>query len=230
MDKVAATANLSENELIEAQRDLILDPHDPEVIRAAKESGVSDAWLSACQRSPVYRMVKDWNIALPLHPEFRTLPALFYIPPESPVRTKADGSDSLSMVGGETVLPNLDEFRLPIKFLAKLFACGEAEPVEKALMRQLAVRGYRRSVRVEDKPDIAVLEKVGLTEQDAKDMHRLLSLAHYHERFVVPTTRRERTDNAPFIERGYAGFSEMTPANLPQRSVTFHGNREEVGS
>jgi nitrate reductase beta subunit len=134
------------------------------------------------------------------------------------------------MVGGKTVLPDLDEFRLPIKFLSKMFSCGDDSLVEKALLRQLAVRGYRRSVRVEGEADLAVLEKVGLSEQDAKDMHRLLSLAHYHERFVVPTTRRERTDNAPYIERGYAGFSEMTPGSMPQRSVAFHGNREEVGS
>ncbi len=230
MDKVAEIANLPEKELVDAQRDLILDPHDPEVIAAAKEAGISDAWLDACRRSPVYRMVKDWKIALPLHAEFRTLPSLFYIPPESPVKTKADGSDSLGMEGGKTVLPDLKEFRLPVQFLSSMLSCGNDEQVETALLRQLAVRGYRRSVRVEGTPDIDVLEKVGLTEQDAKDMHRLLSLAHYHERFVVPTTRRERTDNSPFIERGYAGFSEMTPGNMPQRSVTFHGNRQEVGS
>jgi len=230
MDKVAEIANLPENELVDAQRDLILDPHDPEVIAAAKEAGISDSWLDACKRSPVYRMVKEWKIALPLHPEFRTLPALFYIPPESPVKTKADGSDTLSMVGGKTVLPNMDEFRLPIKFLSSMFSAGDDSQIEVALLRQLAIRGYRRSVRVEGAPDLDVLESVGLTEQDAKDMHRLLSLAHYHERFVVPTTRRERTDNAPFVERGYAGFSEMTPGSMPQRSTSFHGNREEVGS
>jgi len=230
IDRVAEIANVPEHELVESQRDLILDPFDPEVIEAAKRSGISDSWLQACQKSPIYKMVVDWEIALPLHPEFRTLPALFYIPPESPVKTKSDGSETLSMVGGKTVLPDLSEFRLPIKFLSSLFSAGDPKPVETALLRQLAVRGYRRSVRVEGTPDIEVLRAVGLTEQDAIHMHRLLALAHYHERFVVPTTRRERTDNAPFIERGYAGFSEMTPANLPQRSVEFHGNREEVGS
>ena len=230
IDRVAEIANVPEHELVAAQRELILDPNDPEVIEAAKRAGVSDSWLQACQKSPIYKMVVDWEIALPLHPEFRTLPALFYIPPESPVKTKNDGSDSLSMVGGKTVLPDLSEFRLPIKFLSSLFSAGDPKPVEKALLRQLAIRGYRRSIRVEGKADLDVLKAVGLTEKDAIHMHRLLALAHYHERFVVPTTRRERTDNAPFVERGYAGFSEMTPGNLPQRSVTFHGNREEVGS
>ncbi len=230
LDRVAAAANVPEDELVQSQRDIILDPNDPEVIKAAKEAGISDAWLDACRRSPVYRMVKDWEIALPLHPEFRTLPSLFYIPPESPVRTSPKGGDLMAMMHGDNVLPSLDDFRVPVRFLATLLAAGNEEYVKSALLKQLAVRAYRRSIRVEGEADLKVLEKVGLSEQDAKDLHRLLALAHYHERFVVPTTRRERTDNAPFIERGYAGFSEMTPSDNPRRSVDFHGSREEVGS
>ena len=134
------------------------------------------------------------------------------------------------MVNGKAVLPKMEDFRIPVRFLANLFSIGEPEPIETALLRQLAVRGYRRSIRVEGKPDTDVLAEVGLTEQDAKDMHRLLALAHYHERFVVPTTKRERTDNAPFIERGYQGFAEMAPGKRPVRRDTFHGSREEVGS
>ena len=230
MDRVAEVANVDDKDLIEAQRGMILDPHDPEIIAEARKQGISESWLDACQRSPVYRMVKDWNIALPLHPEFRTLPSLFYIPPESPVKTTPDGSDALNMVNGKAVLPKMDDFRIPVRFLANLFSIGDPEPVEKALLRQLAVRGYRRSIRVEGNADTDVLAEVGLTEQDAKDMHRLLALAHYHERFVVPTTKRERTDNAPFIERGYSGFAEMTPGKRPVRRETFHGGRQEVGS
>ena len=81
LDRVASVANASESELVAQHREIILDPNDPRVIAAAREAGVSDAWLDACRRSPVYKMVKEWEIALPLHPEFRTLPSLFYIPP-----------------------------------------------------------------------------------------------------------------------------------------------------
>ena len=146
------------------------------------------------------------------------------------MRTKPGGADSIGMVDGKSVLPNLDEFRIPVKFLASLFSAGNNAPVELALLRQLAVRAFRRSERVEGITDIEVLKKVGLTEQDARDMHRLLALAHYHERFVVPTTRRERTENSPYIERGFSGFSEMTPSSAPRRRTSFHGKREEVGS
>ncbi|MCH8314466.1 MAG: nitrate reductase subunit beta [Planctomycetes bacterium] len=230
MDRVPEAANAPEEDLVQAQRDIILDPNDPEVLAAAHEANISEAWLDACRRSSVYRMVKDWEIALPLHPEFRTLPCLFYIPPESPVRTRADGSDCISMVNGHSVLPNLDDFRIPVKFLSSLFSAGHDQPVKTALLRQLAVRAFRRSERVEGELDLKVLQSVGLTEKDARDMHRLLALAHFHERFVIPTTRRERTANSPYIERGFSGFSELTPSDAPRRRSFFHGQREEVGS
>ena len=41
--------------------------------------------LEAAQKSPVYRFVKEWRLALPLHPEFRTLPMLFYVPSLTPI-------------------------------------------------------------------------------------------------------------------------------------------------
>ena len=229
MDRIAETANLNDHDLVAAHRGIILDPHDPEVIAEARRQGVSDAWLDACRRSPVYKMVREWEIALPLHPEFRTLPSLFYIPPESPVAsTKKDGT--YDMVGGVSVLPELDEFRIPIQYLARLLAAGNEAEVEKALLRQLAVRAFRRAERVEGKTDEAVLTSVGLTVAQARQMHRLLSLAHYHERFVIATTRTEETQSAPYIERGFIGFDKQAPGENPQRRTSFHGGKMGVGS
>jgi len=223
LDRVPEAANAPDEDLVRAQREIILDPHDSQVIAAARAAGISEPWLDACRRSPVYRMVKEWEIALPLHPEFRTLPSLFYIPPESPVRTAPPDGSVLDMVDGGGVLPDLDQFRIPIKFLASLFAAGHEEPVKLALRRQLAVRAFRRSERVDGHPDTSVLDAVGLTVQQARGMHRLLALAHHHERFVIPTTRRERTANAPHIERGFAGYGEMAPTSRPRRRSFFHG-------
>jgi len=168
-----------------------------------------------------------------LHPEFRTLPSLFYVPPQSPVRTAlANGSDwrAYNMVETEGVLPGLEQFRIPLTYLAQMFSAGNEEEVRIALERQLAVRAYRRSQRVEGQAEPEVLERVGLSEEDARQMHRLLAIAHYHERFVIPTTKREQTGSAPFIERGYAGFDELAPNRPPKRRESFHGNRVEVGS
>ncbi len=74
------------------------------------------------------------------------------------------------------------------------------------------------------------MESVGLTAQDARDIHRMLALGHFHERYVIPTTRRDRTANAPYIERGFSGFSELQPAAFPKRRSFFHGGKQEVGS
>ena len=231
LDRVAEVANTDDADLVAQHREIILDPNDPEVIAAAREAGVTEAWLDACRRSPVYKMVKEWEIALPLHPEFRTLPSLFYIPPESPVATAADtGRDGYDMVGADSVLPNLDEFRIPIEYMASMLAAGNTDEVGKALLRQLAVRKFRRNERVEGKVDVSILTEVGLTEEDARHMHRLLALAHYHERFVIATTHTESTSSAPFIERGYAGFNELAAGKGPKRRTSFHGQGEGVES
>ena len=37
-----------------------------------KAEGIPQAWIDAAQRSPVYKMAVDWQVALPLHPEYRT--------------------------------------------------------------------------------------------------------------------------------------------------------------
>jgi hypothetical protein len=63
---------------------MILDPFDPEVI-ARLANGIPDSVIESAQNSPVYKFVKEWKIALPLHIEFRTLPMLFYVPPLLPV-------------------------------------------------------------------------------------------------------------------------------------------------
>jgi nitrate reductase beta subunit len=115
-----------------------------------------------------------------------------------------------------------------MEYLASLLAAGNVAEVRKALARQLAVRRYRRSVRVEGEPDVSVLEEARLTVEDAKHMHRLLALAHYHERFVVPTARVEKTASTAYIERGYAGFAEFAADKGPKRRTTFHGQGEGV--
>jgi len=230
MERVEEAALADDKDLVRAQRDIILDPFDPKVIEAAKKEGLSDDWIDAAQRSPVYKMVKKWEIALPLHPEFRTLPSLFYIPPLAPIITSA-GKDSPSdedifdmekpSTGPLLSLDELDKFRVPLRYLSSMFGAGNEEVVKKALLRQLAVRHYQRSIRVDKAPDVKVLDKVGLSEEDANGMVRALSLAFYNERFVVPTTKREGADISPYTERGLAGFDQMTPWSPMKRRKSY---------
>ncbi len=85
VEKQLEATHVPDEQLVEAHREIIQDPYDPEVIAAAKENGVSDAMIKAAQDSPAYLFVKQWKLALPVHSEFRTLPMLFYVPPLLPV-------------------------------------------------------------------------------------------------------------------------------------------------
>jgi len=84
-ERIEDTAKLPEDRIVEGMRDIILDPFDPKVIDAARANGIEDNWIAAAQNSPSYNLFKKWRISLPNHPEFRTLPMNFYIPPLSPI-------------------------------------------------------------------------------------------------------------------------------------------------
>ena len=124
-DRVLAAASVeNETDLYEAQLDLLLDPTDPAVIAGARASGISDEWLDAARRSPVYALAKTYRIALPLHPEYRTMPMVWYVPPLSPVvdaisRDGHDGEDADNLFGAISAL------RIPIEYLAGLFTAGD---------------------------------------------------------------------------------------------------------
>jgi len=85
-----AASTPSEQDLYEKQLEIFLDPFDPEVIKQARADGIPDSVLEAAQQSPVYKLAMDWKLALPLHPEYRTLPMVWYVPPLSPIQHAAD--------------------------------------------------------------------------------------------------------------------------------------------
>ncbi len=91
-DRIQEVASASPESLVEAQRSIILDPNDPEVMAGARQNGISDTMIEAAKNSPVYKFVKKWSLALPLHPDFRTLPMLFFVPPMVPILAKVNGN------------------------------------------------------------------------------------------------------------------------------------------
>lgn len=206
IDRVVEAVRVPDARLVQAQRDLVLDPFDDEVIEGARESGITDQWIEAAKASPAYLMFVKWQIALPLHAEFRTLPSVFYVPPQSPVTTVLNRQGAHTSRGEG--LARLGDFRIPLQYLASLLAAGGTPDVEKALERLVAIRLYNRSLRVEKRKDVSVLDEVGLTQADAAQMHRLLALAPYRERFLIPTAHRESATE-PYAERGLAGFQVL---------------------
>ena len=74
-----AASAAHDQELYQAHLDLFLDPEDPAVQQAARAEGIPENWLEAARNSPVYKLAIDWKLALPLHPEYRTLPMVWYL-------------------------------------------------------------------------------------------------------------------------------------------------------
>jgi nitrate reductase beta subunit len=171
---------------------MILDPCDPNVVAAAKESGIPDGVITAAQRSPVYRYVKEWGLALPLHPEFRTLPMLFYVPPLLPVLSVAQESGAQRVEND--LFSSLENARVPVRYMARMLAAGNDEMIIKAYQRMIAVRMYKRAETVGDVTDeqaTAALAKARMSAEEAEAIYQLTSLPTYQERFVIPPYSRE---------------------------------------
>ncbi len=202
-DRIEQAAAVERKEdLYQAQLDVFLDPGDPGVIARALSDGIPQSWLDAAARSPVYKMAVDWRIAFPLHPEYRTLPMVWYVPPLSPIQQAAE-QNRMSMNG---ILPDTRSLRIPVKYLANLLTAGKEEPIVRALDRMLAMRVYMRGKSVEARADTEVLEQAGLSESQVEEMYRYMAIADYEDRFVVPCSHEEQVE-ASFDEQGGCGFS-----------------------
>ena len=194
-DMVLDAASIEdESQLLAAQCGVFLDPNDPEVITAAERAGIPRDWIEAAQRSPIWALINRYEVALPLHPEYRTMPMVWYIPPLSPVvdvvkETGVDAEDS------STLFAAIEKLRIPVEYLAELFSAGDPLPVESVLRRLAAMRSYMRDINLGRDPDEAIPAAVGMTGEAMYDMYRLLALAKYDERYVIPASHAEQAHN-----------------------------------
>ena len=194
-DKVTqAAATPNEQDLYEAQLDLMLDPNDPEVVAAARQEGIPEDWLDAARKSPVYALAKTLRVALPLHPEYRTMPMVWYVPPLSPIvdllkEQGHDGEDPENLFGA------IESLRIPVEYLAELFTAGDTELVTNVLRKLAAMRAYMRNITLGDEPDESIAEAVGMTGSEIQQMYRLMAIAKYDERYVIPAAHVEDAHN-----------------------------------
>jgi nitrate reductase beta subunit len=190
-DRVLEAASVAdEHDLLEAQRSVILDPDDPAVVEAARANGIAEDWIEAAQRSPVYALTNRYRIALPLHPEYRTMPMVWYIPPLSPVvdvvrDTGFDGEDE------NTLFAAIEALRIPVEYLAEVFTAGDPQPVQHSLRMLAAMRAYMRRINLGEEPDETIAEAVGMTGRTIEELYRLLAIAKYEDRYVIPAAHVE---------------------------------------
>ena len=220
---------------------MILDPNDPEVLKNARQQGIPDDWLDAAQRSPVYALAKKYKVALPLHPEYRTMPMVWYIPPLSPVvdllRDQGHDAESADVLFGA-----IDELRIPLEYLAELFTAGDTGEVERVLTTLAAMRAQMRNVTLGRTADESIAAAVGMTSQEVYEMYRLLAIAKYEDRYVIPrpTSSRRTTwrrwaarwtstvDRTRWVESG--PFGEASGRSTPVAVETFHALKQRQTS
>ncbi|MER6558032.1 nitrate reductase subunit beta [Streptomyces sp. NPDC001027] len=242
-DRVLEAASTpDETGLYEAQRKVFLDADDPEVVAEAEKAGIPRDWIEAARRSPVHALINTYRVALPLHPEYRTLPMVWYIPPLSPVvdavrDTGRDAEDHRNLFAA------VDALRIPVDYLAQLFTAGDPAPVDAVLRRLVAMRSYLRDINLGREPDDAIPESVGMTGEQLYDMYRLLALAKYDERYVIPPAHAEQAHRleelATECSLDYEGgpgmggsgpFGESSGGAAPVAVENFHALRERQTS
>ncbi len=238
-DRVLEAASITdEHELLAAQRSVFLDPHDPVVMAEAERAGIPRDWVDAAQRSPIWRLINDYEVALPLHPEYRTMPMVWYIPPLSPVvdvvaETGEDAEDKHNLFAA------IDTLRIPVEYLAELFTAGDTKPVTAVLKRLAAMRSYMRDINMGRDGDPAIAEAVGMDGDSMYEMYRLLAIAKYEERYVIPPAHAEQAHGleelATECSLNYEGgpgmggsgpFGEGSGSNSPLAVENFQMLRE----
>ena len=191
-DAVLGAASVeNDTDLYAAQRNVFLDPEDPAVRQAAERAGIPADWIDAARRSPVKKLILDYQVALPLHPEYRTMPMVWYIPPLSPVvdvikDTGHDAEDQGNLFAA------IDTLRIPVEYLANLFTAGDVAPVEGVLKKLAAMRSFMRDINLGKDPNAEIAGSVGMSAEAMYEMFRLLAIAKYADRYVIPTAHAEQ--------------------------------------
>jgi nitrate reductase / nitrite oxidoreductase, beta subunit len=229
---LGAAATPGEQDLYQAQLDVFLDPDDPAVQASAAQAGIPPDWIEAARRSPVYDLAVRHRVALPLHPEYRTLPMVWYIPPLSPVADIVGGYDQ------DQVFAAIDALRIPVEYLASLFTAGDPAPVRAVLRKLAAVRAIQRAAQLGLDLEEDLPAAVGSTPDELDDLYRLLAIAKYEQRYVIPPAHAEEagrlagqheqlfcsldTDGGPGMGGdGPHGIQAWRPAGAPGQEHTF---------
>jgi nitrate reductase beta subunit len=129
----------------------------------------------------------------------------------------------------------IEALRIPVEYLAQLFTAGDVAPVDAVLRRLAAMRSYLRDINLGRDPDEAIPARVGMTGEQLHDMYRLLAIAKYDERYVIPPAHAEQAhqleelatecsldyDGGPGMG-GWGPFGESSGGTTPIAVENFH--------
>jgi len=167
---------------------------------------------------------------------------VWYVPPLSPIVDvlAAQGHDAEDR---STLFGAIDALRIPVEYLAELFTAGRTDIVTGVLQKLSAMRAYMRDVTLGRAGDSTIPASVGMTEESLYEMYRLMAIAKYAERYVIPTAHVERAheleeiacsldfDEGPgMYESGPFGEASGRPAPVAVETFNALKQRQTSGS
>jgi nitrate reductase beta subunit len=108
----------------------------------------------------------------------------------------------------------IDSLRIPVEYLAELFTAGDVKPVDRVLKKLAAMRSYMRDINMGRDPDGTIPAAVGMTEEDMYDMYRLLAIAKYDERYVIPPAHAEQAHSLEELATELDGKLKIAKVNI----------------
>ena len=184
-DRIAeAASGRDEHDLYQAQLDVFSIRTIPKVMAQARRRH-RRALAGGGQQSPVYKMAMDWKVAFPLHPEYRTLPMVWYVPPLSPIQSRG----RRGQIGTWTATcPTSARCAFPCRYLANLLTAGD----EGRSCRRW--NACWRCAPTCARKTVDGVDQRGAADGSASRPRRsrrctgIMAIANYEDRFVIPTS------------------------------------------
>jgi nitrate reductase beta subunit len=135
----------------------------------------------------------------------------------------------------------IEALRIPVEYLAELFTAGDTEVVANVLRRLAAMRSYLRDITLGRQPNESIPASVGMTGRVMYEMYRLMAIAKYDERYVIPKAHEEKGheleelgcsldyDEGPGMYES-AAFGEASGRPVPVAVETFHALKQRQTS
>lgn len=76
--------------------------------------------------------------------------------------------------------------------LANLFTAGDPAPVSAVLRKLAAMRSYMRDINLGRDPRDEIPAAVGMSGEEMYEMFRLLAIAKYADRYLIPTAHAQQ--------------------------------------
>ena len=168
------------------------------------------------------------------------MPMVWYVPPLSPIVDLLadqghDAEDERTLFGA------IEALRIPVEYLAELFTAGDTDVITGVLRKLAAMRSYMRGINLGKVPDGSIPASVDMSEEDMYEMYRLMAIAKYDERYVIPTAHTEQAhdleelgcsldfeEGPGMYESGAVGEASGRP--VPMAVENFHALKQRQGT